>query len=311
METVAPIFVLSLPRSGSTLLQRLIGAQPGVSTVSEPWLLLPFLSTLRDGGVTADYDHALLRRGLEDFWRELPEGIETYRTELRTFALRLYAAASPPGTTHFLDKTPRYHLVVSTLFDVFPEAKFVFLWRNPLAVVASAVQTWARGRWSVHRWHVDLFDGLANLVSASVEHGSTSLAVRYEDLTADPAAILERVDTYLGLPFDPGVLETLSGHRLWGRLGDQDGSGAYASVSDEPVEKWKQALGSPVRKRWCHRYLDWVGPDRLAVMGYDLEQLRGELDGLPSSPRWIVSDGLRLARGRALRGIGRAGTRWG
>src|SRR5665213_3086127 len=57
---VRPIFIFSISRSGSTLLQRVLAAHPEVATVSEPWLLLPFVYSMRTEGVIADYVHPLL-----------------------------------------------------------------------------------------------------------------------------------------------------------------------------------------------------------------------------------------------------------
>jgi hypothetical protein len=51
------------------------------------------------------------------------------------FGIDLYTRAAGEAR-YFLDKTPRYHYVVDDLFRVFPEAKTIFLWRNPLAIVA-------------------------------------------------------------------------------------------------------------------------------------------------------------------------------
>jgi hypothetical protein len=61
-------------------------------------------------------------------------------------------------------------------------------------------------------------------------------------------------------------------------------------VSSEPLEGWKRTLDNPVRKSWCRRYLHWIGRDRLAIMGYDLDDLVADLDSLPTSYRRIGSD---------------------
>jgi hypothetical protein len=61
------IFVFSLPRTGSTLLQRIIATQPDVATASEPWILIPYLYTLRENGVYAEYGHRMMVRAVEDF----------------------------------------------------------------------------------------------------------------------------------------------------------------------------------------------------------------------------------------------------
>ena len=50
MTEVAPVFLLSLPRSGSTLLQRLLAVSPEVATAPEPWFLLPLVQSTRATG---------------------------------------------------------------------------------------------------------------------------------------------------------------------------------------------------------------------------------------------------------------------
>ena len=93
-----PLFLLSLPRSGSTLAQRILAAHQDIATASEPWILLPYLYTLRERGVYAEYNHRVLVRAVEDFCEVLPHGRDDYVAEIRELAVRLYRKASPPGT---------------------------------------------------------------------------------------------------------------------------------------------------------------------------------------------------------------------
>ena len=156
-----PIFLFSISRSGSTLIQRIIAAHDGVATTSEPWLLLPYAYTLRPQGVDAEYVHPLMVAAIEDFCKELPRGEEDYLAELRRFSLDLYEKAAGEGATHFLDKSPPYCLVAEEIMRLFPEAKFVFLWRNTLSVLASMIETW--GPWRPTFMGSDLFVGLPRL----------------------------------------------------------------------------------------------------------------------------------------------------
>ena len=71
-----PLFLFSLPRSGSTLAQRILAAHGGIATTSEPWILLPYLYTLRDNGIYAEYNHRSLISAIEDFYEMLPGGRE-------------------------------------------------------------------------------------------------------------------------------------------------------------------------------------------------------------------------------------------
>jgi hypothetical protein len=272
-----PLFLLSLPRSGSTLAQRILAAHGAIATVSEPWILLPYLYTLRERGIYAEYNHRALARAVEDFCEVLPGGRDDYVAEIRELALRLYGKASPAGARYFLDKTPRYHLISDEILATFPEGKYLILWRNPLAVAASIMETWASGKWNLYRFKVDLFDGIESLI-------------RYEALVTEPEEILGGVFRYLDLPFDRSVLRLFGEVDLGGRKGDSSGTGEAAEISSESLEKWRRTLNNPVRKAWCRRYLRWIGRERLAVMGYSLDGLLTELDSLPTSYRGVGSD---------------------
>lgn len=292
-----PLFLFSLPRSGSTLVQRVLASHEDVATVSEPWILLPYFYTLRRGGVYAEYNHASAASAVEDFYGALPGGRQDYVEELRELALRLYRKATPNGERYFLDKTPRYHLICDEVVGAFPDGKHVFLWRNPLAVISSIIETWGDGRWNLYRHKVDLFDGMEELVAAYRRHGGVAHAVRYEDLLTNPAPTWEGIFRYLDLSFDASLLESFGGTRLNGRKGDPTGTKKYGGISREPLDRWRLVLANPLRKAWCRRYLRWLGRERLAVMGYDLDDLLRELASLPNSYRHVASDAWRGSYG--------------
>jgi hypothetical protein len=285
-----PLFLFSLPRSGSTLAQRILAAHDPIATTSEPWILLPYLYTLRERGIYAEYNHRALVQAVEDFCAVLPGGRRAYVAEIRELTTRLYTKASSDSARYFLDKTPRYHLISDEIVATFPDGKYLFLWRNPLAVVASIIETWAGGRWNLYRFKVDLFDGIENLIRTYERYKDRVHAVRYEALVTKPEETWDELFRYLDLPFERSTLKVFGNVELVGRMGDHSGTQRYADVSDEPVERWRRILNNPVRKAWCRRYLRWIGRNRLAVMGYDLDGLLAELDSLPTSYRRVSSD---------------------
>jgi hypothetical protein len=314
--TPRPLFLLSLPRSGSTLMQRVLATHPAVATAPEPWLALPQLYAMRGAGVYAEYGYGPSTRAIREFAEGLPGGRDAYDEELRSFLLRVYGRAA--GTAaYFLDKTPRYDLVAGELLSLFPDSRTIILWRNPLAVVSSIVETWAGGRWTFGRWNVDLHEGLDRLVTAAAEHAGHIHAVRFEELVEQPDVSWPAVFGYLQLAYDPTVLTTFAETRLDARMGDPSGSRAYDELSTEPLAKWRRTFGNAYRKAWGRRYLGWIGRERLAVMGYDLEQLLDELAAVPAGPRSLASDAWRGAyaaavqtrRDRALRRLTKRG-RW-
>jgi sulfotransferase family protein len=285
---IKPIFVFSVSRSGSTLVQRIIAAHEGVATASEPWLLLPYAYTLRASGVDAEYVHPLMVEAIADFCDELPGGSGDYRAELRECALRLYEKAAGAHARHFLDKSPPYCLVAAEIMDLFPEAKFVFLWRNPLSIVASVIRTW--GPWSPTLFQADLFTGLPRLVAAYEQGAPRAYAVRFEDLVAGDQDRWRTLMSYLEIEFEPDALQRFAQVELNGRMGDPVGVKRYSTLSSEPSQKWKSTLANPLRRAWCRRYLSYLGSQRLSVMGYDLAQILAELDAQPASMDALLPD---------------------
>lgn len=292
-----PIFLLSLPRSGSTYVQRVLSSHKDIATTSEPWLLLPLLYATKPFGTAAEYGHGTAFIGIQDFMTELANGPSDYRAAVRRFALDLYSKATAKHARYFLDKTPRYHFVAEELFELFPEGKFIFLWRNPIDIVASILASWSGGRWNLHRYQLDLRDGLASLVRARDRYRARSVAVRYEDLLQRGDATWAEVFDYLGLDFDPELLGRSDTVALKGRLGDTGKPNLDPDGRSPSNEGKRMVLGNPFRKSWCRRYLTWIGQERLSGIGYDLETLLSELDDIPPSLRFLPSDSIRFVRG--------------
>ncbi len=292
---IQPIFIFSITRSGSTMVQRVIAAHEGVSTASEPWVLLPFLYTLRDRGVVAEYTHPLMVAAIEDFCQTLPAGVEDYRRELHDFVMRLYSKSAGKEARYFVDKSPPYYFVAEDIMRLFPEGKFVFLWRNPLSILASIIETWQQGRWHAVDFREDLFIGLPRLVAAYRANRERVHAVKLEDLLVDGDHQWRSVMDYLGIDFDPLALERFTGVKLQGRMGDPVGVKRYSTIDAAPIDKWKQTLANPLRRAWARRYLRFLGEERLATMGYSGSTLARSLDAQPPHLTSLSSDLGRLA----------------
>ncbi len=132
------------------------------------------------------------------------------------------------------------------------------------------------------------------MIATGVFSPLTGFMVR-EDYEAVVETMCLLID-YLELSFDPATLEEFGKIEVQSRrgsrppMGDNPGMKRYSRVSQKPVTKWKRSLSNPVRKAWSRRYLQWIGADRLATMGYDLNELLAELDSLPTSSRRLGSD---------------------
>ncbi len=287
---IQPIFIFSLPRSGSTLLQRMLTTSHDVSTVSEPWVLLPFLYGLKKEGVYAEYSHFCVYDALQDFCKEMPNGEEDYLAAVCSAMLQLYGQVSTDKTKYFLDKTPRYSLIVDKVIKTFPNGKAIFLWRNPNAVIASIVNTFCLGKWKLFHSKVDLFDGMANLVQAYEKNLDQVFSLKYEDLITDTEGSIKKIGRYLDIEYDTSQLDSFVSIKLKGGMGDPTGVVKYSTINTQSLGNWKNTIRNPWRKYWCRRYLEWIGEKRLSLMGYKLEILLSDLESVPIRWNGFLSD---------------------
>lgn len=296
-NSIKPIFVFSLPRSGSTLMQRILASHPEISSQSETWLLLPLFYSMRRQGTMAVYGHGKQVDAIADLCKAMPGHQADYLEAIETLAVSIYRKACRGEGKYFVDKTPRYHLVVEEVIKTFPDAKFIFLWRNPLSVIASLISTWGGGKWNLFQFYIDLYKGLENLIVACRKHKDNILAVCYEDIVSDPDKTCRKIFSYLELEYMPEQLENIAHIGFSGMMGDQTGSRQYAEISDRSLVKWRTVLNNPVRKFWCRRYLCALGESRLESMGYKQASLLRDLSQVPIRSRYILSDMARMLYG--------------
>ena len=294
-----PIFILSLPRSGSTLLNRLLGSHTQVATHSEPWMMLPF-AYLRDvDAIRSCYSHQSCAKALRDVVSNLEGGENTWHKAIREFVLTIYAsltaAQQKESAKYFLDKTPRYYSIAPFLKQIFPEARFVILLRNPLACLASNITTWGKGTLRLHGQMHSLLEGPVFLAEAIRQFGAESCIVRYEELINSPATELKKIFDYLELEEEP-VEERLKMFKLKGGMGDPTGVNEYGGViSKQPTQKYLQILGTPYRKWYCRRFLDRIGSGALDTLGYSRSYLESEISAMPLSFHHLLRDPLEYA----------------
>jgi hypothetical protein len=269
-----PIFIFSLPRSGSTLLQRILATSSQISTVSEPWILLPYAYTIKANGVLSEYGHTLAFKAISDFYKRFPRGRKDYLDELSLFIMKLYEINSEPKSKYFLDKTPRYHLIFNEIAELFPDGKFIFLWRNPLGVVSSIINTWCKGKWKLSPWDIDLYAGISNLVNAFRENQFQVHALQYEKLITAPVIEVKKLCAYLEIEYDDRMLNLFTDIHFEGQMGDKIGIKKYDSLSDKSLSAWEKTFNNPFRRYWARRYLAWIGNEYLQIMGYNYSDLK-------------------------------------
>ncbi len=277
-----PLFVLSLPRSGSTLLQRMLMAHRDISGVdSECWVLLPWLYARRAGGVRAEYDHQLASNGVRNMIDALPGKGADYEAIIRGAYEAFYGRLSPPSAAYFIDKTPFYYRIIDELIRTFPEARFIVLVRNPLSVLSSSIKTFSQDslRRSDRIEHY-LRRGPQLLAAGAQALGPKAHVVRYEALVQEPEAVLSGICAHLELEADPACWRDFEDQQV--RMGDPHRN-AYSGVVNRSAA-WKDGLRTRVRQRLAAQYIKEIDQGYLDLCQLKRASLHQDLQRLPSAP---------------------------
>lgn len=292
------IFLISQPRAGSTLLQKILGAHPEIHTLSEPWIALHPLFALRSQGSSANYSHALAHAATSDFLAHIPGGEDTYYEAVRFLLNHLYnAALAPSGKPLFLDKTPRYYFIIDELRRVFPAARFVFLIRNPLAVFSSILEAWIHKPHFGHQYAFrcdlmhDLFTAPELLARAIASPAPHSAVLHYESLVQSPASAVANLCQQLQLPVHPEIVDYgATGENERWNFGDQGTVYSEHRPIPSRAERWQRVLpANPGWHRLAHSYLQSLGPHRTALLGYNFDTLSALLGTPDAAPGDFLS----------------------
>ncbi|MBW6436406.1 sulfotransferase [Actinoplanes hulinensis] len=190
------VFMGGMHRSGTTLLASLVGTNPlvaGFRRTGAPMDEGQYLQTV------CPYDE---QHGGPGRFAYAPGAHMTEHDRLATPATaRLlreqWGRYLAPDRPVLLEKSPPNLLRFRFFRHLFPDARFVLVTRHPVAV-AMSTRKWTPAlsvRQLVEHWlHAH------DLVAADAAHLDGLLTVRYEDLMADPAATLDTIAAFAGIP---------------------------------------------------------------------------------------------------------------
>jgi hypothetical protein len=283
------IFLIAPPRSGSTLLARMLGAHSAIHAPAEPHLLTPMahLGFYRRVDA-ADYDPIISETGIREVVAALPGGEADYLDALRAYSDRLYEKLlAPSDASRLLDKTPAYALVLDFLARLYPEARYVVLTRHPMAVWASYVESFFDGDHDVAHAHNPLLERYVPAMARFVRESTVPLHhVHYEALVQDPAAHMEQICHFLGLPFEPGMVDYGSqgtGNQEATRgLGDPMTVAKQSRPTTESLARWAgDWAGKEEKVVQGRRILEHLVDADLATWGFDRREIEAELAAIP------------------------------
>ena len=268
-----PIFVVGYQRSGTTLLQGLLGAHPRIAGPPEMHFILrvayfaDYFGDLADDANLRRALHEALNppaRLLEECGFDEDAVFDRARSGPRTYA-SLFAAimddyAERNGKVRWSDKTPSQR--PDDIYSLFPDALIVHIIRDPRDVVASNLALpWQRRRAAA------IASDLQRFTFESIERGrragrSHYFQVRYEDLVTEPEMVLRLACDFIGEDYDERMPDP---SRRNAALVPSATWQAQAAQAIAPAEsKWRKRLGALDRVR-----VQAITESQLDQFGYD------------------------------------------
>lgn len=273
--SVPMLFVISSPRSGSTMLERMLESHSQILGGPEPHLLTPLAHLgVWDKVQKAPYDHVLAAESQKLFIDRLPNKEQDYWEACRAYCDVLYGRfIEGSGKAICLDKTPAYGLILPFMMKVFPDAKYVVLTRHPLAVFSSYANSFFDGDYSTAQNYNPLLNRYVPAIASFIRQDAVPhFHVRYEDLVADPEKWMRDIYAYIGVPFDANTIEYGGRDRAPDSakgLGDPIGVDKHKRPTTASVEKWAEELAADASKLELMRgVIAQIPAEDLETFGY-------------------------------------------
>ncbi len=243
-QSTDPIFVVGLPRSGSTLIEQVLSSHSQVEGTME----LPDLVAL------ANQLGGRKKRGDPNRYPELLTELDPSRfIELGEEYLRRIRVQRKTAKPYFIDKMPNNFFHVGLIHMILPNAKIIDARRHAMATCFSAYkQHFARGQGFSYDL-TDLGRYYADYVRL-MAHFDTVLPgrihrVHYEDMVKDSESTIRRLLDYCGLPFEPACLTFWLNNR---------------SVRTASAEQVRQPIFTDGLDQWRH-YEPWLDKLKAAL----------------------------------------------
>ena len=201
-----PIFIVGLYRSGTTLLRYVLDSHTQIACPPETSFLVHLAAMSSDersitgfDGMGIDRHHLLLR--------------------LRSFSSYFYENyVSVSGKERWADKSPEYVRHLDFVYEIYPRAKYILVWRHPLDQIHSHTRGGSYREERLRPYHTDGADVRVaaarywvamtrHIVAFLEQHPDSCFSIKYEDLTLSPTDVLPGLFRFLGVEWEDSVLD--------------------------------------------------------------------------------------------------------
>jgi hypothetical protein len=221
------VFVIGMPRSGTSLTDQILSSHSGVSSLGEV-------------GYADDMAVQVKKQTGELY----PQGLAKLAVDDIDLLRADYLKKIPSKHSKYqvlIDKTPMNYQHLGLLAEVFPNAKFIHCRRSPMDNCFSIFKlSFADDQSYAHELtalghHYTLYEGMMDKWKEMYPH--RILDIHYEDTVADIKAQCIRLVEFLGLAFEPTMLEFYSSERL---VRTPSASQVRQPIYKSSVQAWKK-----------------------------------------------------------------------
>lgn len=198
LQTEQPVFLIGMPRSGSTLIEQILCSHPKVAGGGEvPWMFDAGIESARRAGGDTEFPGSLDRLSISD----LDALAGQYLAKISSVA---------PQADRFTDKMLSNYLNLGLIALLFPQARIIHCSRDPMDTCVSCYMTnFATGHEFTRR--LDWLGHFYRHYRLLMDHWLTvlrqpMLEVRYEALVQDPQTQSRRIFDFIGLGWDEQCL---------------------------------------------------------------------------------------------------------
>lgn len=270
------IFLISQPRSGSSLLQQLMLNSEVISSTPETWQMLSLIHTYKKNDIEDSYNPNYTAINFLDYLNSIDNGLEEFKNKIKELSLYFYNKKCS-DSTFFLDKTPRYYHIINELYELFPNAKFIFLVRNPLAVFSSILDYNFKGDYIKFLASSDRVDDLflaPKTINESIKKNSNHILVKYENLVSNSKAELTKLFAYLNIDL-PQDLESYIVNSVFSNTNSIDTKSLKKHSGPELnyLNSWKKTIDTSQKKKLALGYINKLANQHEDYFSYNLKEI--------------------------------------
>jgi hypothetical protein len=238
-----PLFIVSAPRAGSTMLFETLCRLPDLWTIGdESHEIIEGIAALHPAARNYRSNRLVAEDATADIAASLRKRFAEQLQDREGRGYLSQSAEERPARLRFLEKTPKNALRIPFLKAVFPDARFIFLYRDPAENISSMLEGWRLRRfiayqplpgWPYRDWSFLLVEGWENLKERPLVEIATYqwqaantcilddlqtlspsdwCLVRYADLILDAKCVVKNISQFAELGWDEQIEQVVSGN---------------------------------------------------------------------------------------------------